>query len=117
MCFFIDEKHPNKKIAKKDITCYKILSKSWNSYYRNFKYELDTIYECPSSLFIEKSGPSDIITLGFHSYSNKKEAIGVCGDRFAIIVKCIIPKGTEYYYNSKYKEYVSNKIKVIERIK
>jgi hypothetical protein len=57
------------------------------------------------------------ICKGFHSYSNKRKIIW-CPDRsFYCVVKGIIPKGSEYYYNPDRHEYVSNQIVLQEIIK
>lgn len=132
MCFYIDSKYPDKQIAKRDITCYKVLWNSYRSAFRFKLYELDELYK----VRIEKPYfLSGIYTIdrGFHSYSNLKQAVqervhivkltncSSCYNKFALqefaIVKCIIPKDSEYYYNSERREYVSNQIIIKEKIK
>ena len=49
-----------------------------------------------------------IINGGFHSYKNDYTQI------FKMRTKCVIPKGTPYYENNEYKEYVSLKIKFVK---
>ena len=132
MCFYIDSKYPNKQIAKRDITCYKVL---WNDYKSAFHfklYKLNKLYK----VRIEKPyfwHDTYLIDQGFHSYSSLKQAIkervynvklvNYCSysNRFTlqkfVIVKCMIPKDSEYYYNSERREYVSNQIVIKERIK
>ena len=113
MCFSIHPDHPDKKIAKRDITCYKILqniSGELFSTVQYFRYKLHKLYKTK----IDKPKYWGI-NHGFHSYSNKKCLLENC-----IIstknVKCIIPKGSEYYYNPFYTEYVSNQIIIKEII-
>lgn len=117
MCFYIDSKHPNKRKAKKDITCYKILCKSWHSTVKGFLYVPGVIYLDNNALYVEYN----VVNIGYHSYSSKKAVLMTYNSIFfksnRIIVRCIIPEGTDYYYNSQYHEYVSNKIKIIDIIK
>lgn len=122
MCFYTHPKHPDVKIAGKDIVCYKEGLKKGStanlfcSYYRGHIYllgrtnvlseEWPTI--SPSLLF--KRG---IIMEGFHSYSNKKR---LSRARDMVRVRCIIPEGAKYFYNPDDKVYVSNQIIVQEFI-
>ena len=133
MCFYVDSKYPNKQIAKRDIICYKVL---WNDYKSAFHfklYKLNKLYK----VRIEKPyfcNDTYLIDRGFHSYSSLKKAVrervytvnladysSGYSKKFAlkefVIVKCMIPKDSKYYYNSKEKEYVSNQIVIKERIK
>jgi len=48
------------------------------------------------------------INKGFHSYTNK-EAGGWLLSLF-FVYKCIIPKGSEFYYDNANEEYVSNQL-------
>lgn len=111
MCFVIDVKHPEKKIAKKDIICYKRLDIKFRSPYRVKLYKLNKLYK---SELIKDS--LYCIYVGIHSYSCKKEAKHQKWSD-EIIVKGIIPKGSEYYYNPNRHEYVSNQIIIQEVIK
>ena len=124
MCFYIHEKHQYKKIAKRDITCYKAINLTnkdniFRSVFQNFKYIMGGIYKTYLSepKRIGYSIPDlDVefeINNGFHSYSNKK---AVEHDNYPPYVRCIIPKGSEYYYNPEKMEYVSNQIIIKEII-
>jgi len=111
MCFIISDEHPEVKIAKRDITCYKEVIKHRLSQYVKsdvmyFVYKLGKIYK--RKMIVD----NDNIDTGFHSYSNKC-AINRFRDDI-IFVKCIIPKGSEYYYNPSWCEYVSNRIIIKE---
>lgn len=111
MCFIIDPKYPEKKIAKRDITCYKNLNSDMTSPFQGMQYKLGVLYKQPIGAIIY----DDVIREGFHSYSNKRKAIRM-PDRDWSLYKCIIPKGSEYYYDSGYREYVSNQIIIKEKI-
>ena len=110
----ISDKHPEVKIAKRDITCYKEvikhrLSKYITSLFKDFVYKIGIEYK--QKMIVTGRW----IDVGFHSYSNK--AVLSKDNRFGyeiFFVKCIIPKGSEYYYNSYWCEYVSNQIIIKE---
>jgi len=119
MCFHIDPKYPEKKIAKRDIPCYKVLQVQ--------KFFEEERYASPYKLFFYKLGKQefteigkvmeyDYINEGFHSYSTKKKAGRIRFCMNSSIFKAIIPKGSEYYYSSKRKEYVSNSIVIKEKL-
>ncbi len=109
MCFYVSKKHPDKKIAKRDISCYKVVELSetpdlFISSYQGFPYILGKLYCIQGTLF-KMAG---LIHSGLHAYSNKRKLCFFFSDETT--VKCIIPKGSEYYYNPKDGEYVSNQI-------
>jgi len=110
MCFIIDAKHSEEKIAKKDIVCYKrlMISPTGNflSPYQLKPYKLNIL--CRSKLELSSY---NTICVGIHSYSCKKKATS-CLNRvyFEVLAKGIIPKGSRYYYNPIRHEYVSNRI-------
>lgn len=118
MCLLTNNTH--KYIAEKDIVCYKIVNLRDNkiiSYWYDFIYELNRKYttQVLQPIFTKKG--NICIKKGFHSYRN----LGIAKDYIyydmfsllpEIIVKCIVPKGSEYYINSK--EMVSNQIIIVE---
>jgi len=115
MCFIIDKKHPKEKVAKKNITCYKsvyiklCIIRAY--YFHNFIYKLNKVYQT-TGLKVQKNNFGEtFINEGFHSYSNNKGDIDICSINK---VKCIIPKGSKYYYNSEHRQYVSNRIILTE---
>ncbi len=117
MCFIIDSNHPKVKIAKKDIVCYKLFynhKKHFESPYRNFKFQKgECYYESKALKITYEAYYSHTIEIGIHSYTNLKKSINVSESWIfsnIIIVKCIIPEGAKYYYNSTWKEYVSDYI-------
>ena len=106
MCFIIDTKHPNVKIAKKNIPCYKILRTDGNetfSPFMNMLYHTDLSSGKDVKLTVENFSfdQLDYIHEGLHSFSNKK---WLNGHNLFI---AYIPKGTKYYYDSVNSEYIS----------
>lgn len=142
MCW-ISYNIPVKKIATEDITCYKLFAREsivWKK--RKFWFYSQKIIERFTSLCIAyiyipyKENPKINLTClqerdwmwdkiyhwnieeGYHSYatlSKVKRYINVCSNHYYIIVKCIIPKGSEYYINDK-EEIVSSNIIVTDKI-
>lgn len=119
MCLITN--NTRKYIAEKDIVCYKIVNIKGTeiiSYWFGFPYELGRKYitQALQPIFI-KNG--DIrIKEGFHSYRNldiAKDYIHCAMFNLLpeIIVKCIVPKNSEYYISSK--EMVSNQIIIVEK--
>ena len=112
MCFTISSNHPNKKIARRNITCYKYLKSDLSAPFNFYYYQLKQL----NKTTIGETVQLNYINDGFHSYSNKKEVQPYfnpfCRE---VVVRCTIPKGSEYYYNEYRREYVSNQI-IVEEI-
>lgn len=94
MCLHTKQKEV--KIAKKDITCYKVMNPNMTSWFHTeFKWKLGKLYEtemdfCP----VYKT-----VSQAFHSYKTLQDlmygyfqSLSPC-----MMVKCTIPKGSEYY--------------------
>lgn len=102
---------PQKCIAEKDISVYKLMTLVFDdwclSLMMGFVYHYDTLYSIPSLNIIKAKSPGSrtiyIIKEGFHSYIE-----GAVGVNKSYTVKCIIPKGSEYYIDKD--EIVSNQI-------
>jgi len=128
MCFTIDPDYPKIQIAIKDIICYKGVSSYENnyctSYFTGFKYEIGKSYKTKIKfpiinqfLFFKKYNKKTIME-GFHSYKE-------IPDDYHIIFKCIIPKGSKYYYSGIHltynlrsdSVYVSDQIIIKENIR
>ena len=141
MCFYIQDSRPNPLVAKKDIICYKYGTvgpdfkgeEVFYSRYQNYCYRFGEETKRVLVLRVKRDSVP-YITVGYHSYSNKKTArhhvtscrrhitrvnqyrqerlgMGPSEDPLTIkVVECIIPKGTRYCYNSEYHEYVSEQI-------
>ena len=121
MCFTITTPE---KIAKKDIVCYKTFRKTSpktkNDYiavYYNSFYKLGRIYTTKKFGVGTDGWGDNIIYEGRHSYSNLKYIKKKLLWFEEVLAKCIIPKGTKYYYNAGDKEYVSLAIKLVKEIK
>lgn len=112
MCFWIHDEHKEAIIATKDIRCWKtaykydILKDGFISFVQAFRYEFNKTYKTTLGI-CDRS-----ITKGFHSYSKKPHVM-----IYAKIIYCIIPKGSKYYYNPSFNEYVSNQIIPIKVVK
>ena len=109
-----------KYIAEKDIICYKtvkIQGTQLISYWCNFKYELNKKYKIQALQPISVGNGDIRICEGFHSYIKLDTAendllYGILYPVVEVVVKCIVPKGSEYYINSE--EMVSNQIIIVE---
>lgn len=100
MCLYTKMTEPI--IAKKPITCYKILRKNMHSIiYKSFEWEFGKLYETEMQ-FYESSLFGIIpekIAQAFHSYKSYKDVRGAClvlSHPF-IIVECTIPTGATFY--------------------
>lgn len=113
MCLIVKgDGTPN--IANRDIVCYKAVwqfSDRLCTYYRDVPIKLGKQYR---SKLVYDYGEVEI---GLHSLSSKEEARRLFNH--AIVVKCIIPKGSRYYVGTfgSSRSYASNKIKYLEIIK
>ena len=123
MCLYI-KKDQKSKICRKDITCYKICDYTYGrlfTFYRCDAIEIGETYI--SDIWLHKSSPFvpinlASITKGLHSFVSIKSLLNaVCFNEHIRIIKCIIPKGSEYYlgeFENKNDAYASNKLKYLE---
>ena len=124
MCFYIETTNKEMKVAEKNITCYKIVKRAserakkfkYRSIYQNHPYGLGIKVKAKlyGPLFHE-------ISRGLHSYSSLKKMRTIRPKLLyphdKIFLKCMIPKGANYYYNSTREEYVSNAIIPVKELK
>lgn len=110
MCFVVHRDFPSPLIAEEDIVCYKYLSiysqedggvKYYYSPVQQFEYQVGEEYP-EVRLFVE----GECIDEGYHSYTEEIHE----GD---VNAKFIIPKGSFYYHNPSWREYVSSRIKFV----
>lgn len=113
------------KIAQEDIVVWKVMGykskyfglwKRFYSYYREFIYKPNKVYNINEFTYNEcfVGVGCYYIEQGFHAYLTREMAqCYVAYD--AKIIKCIIPKGTEYLKNNT--EIVSKAIKIIKCVK
>ena len=124
MCFYKHPKHPQPKVAKQNIPCYKVLSKTDNEYtltslVRGYKYNLNVLYKrYPHQLGKDFVEGTRTIDKGFHSYTTAKQLkYNTHLNPSRVVIKCYIPKGAKYWLNPKKHEFVSNQIILKEIIK
>lgn len=119
MCFIPRNKNSIRlKIARKNITCYKIVNKSELSekivfsLIYNYEYRIGYVYE--TTCGIRKSDVTEqniVVESGFHSFKHKPDSHFIlCKDE--VIVKCTIPKGSIYAKSKNF--YVSSHIVINE---
>jgi hypothetical protein len=121
MCFIVHPGYNKVSIALKDIPCWKLFFRIGGGYYRSIVqarlYKLGNLERAKKnlkvirSLKIKEGG----IWAGIHSFMEKDTAKN-SGWSYGVIVECIIPKGTKYFYNPKIKEYVSLAIILIKEV-
>ena len=130
MCWTSKE-FPIMNIATEDIICYKVFNKNniiWERIKSLVIKVIPSLYEqypyIPYNLnpeiiikYVEESiyGKGWLIHEGYHSYETLDKAKEECYPRFECIIKCIIPKNTEYYINEN-KCIVSSNIIVTDKI-
>jgi len=135
MCLITTYKTP--KIAKRDIVCYKVCRDTKAddillTPYQFAEMMLGEINIDTKDVFItpsHKSGHFNITSGVFHSFKKLKDAKTELSDwekhyeTSCCIVRCIIPKGSEYFEGiftqclNDYESYGSKQIKLIEKIK
>ena len=103
MCLWT--KNAVKKIADKDIVCYKVICKVGNDYltiYQRTPIELGKTYTDNELIHMGKG--NDVYYIGqgvYHTFKKYKDAVVFLREHFLftnrVIVRCVIPKGTEYY--------------------
>ena len=123
MCFIINDDFKEPLIAEEDIVCYKtcheslLIQDAYISILRGFIYEKGKRYDLDKPLKIKLSDlfDSHIIENGFHSFCTYDYAKDETY-YFSLIMECIIPKGSTYYHNPDFVEYVSDSIIVRKEI-
>ena len=113
MCIFVSDNHY--RIAKEDITCYKVLrrknlydSTPVSPYHEEMEWDFDEVFKAPKpkwKLEYDKYHDGWFTNDGyFYTFRDQDDAwrfydkISWGGARcYYMIVKCTIPKGTHYY--------------------
>lgn len=123
MRFWKEFGHYRHEIAEKDIITYKAVEKinsnNFKSMHYGFRYALTIGYG--KVVDLDQLDKKRFLTKEvFHSYANadlagNEPVIWLC-PYFYSIVKCVIPKGSAFWYNSENGEYASECIKIIEEI-
>jgi len=116
MCLYIKEKS-RVQVAKKDIAVYKHLKLINGHYLTTY---MDTIVLIGNTYESKLERFHYTVNIGLHSFAYKRNCIsdGNC-ERAAVIVKCIIPKDSQYYVGEFLggKSYASNKLQYVEIVK
>lgn len=132
MCFTLGKQEKG-EIAKKDIECFKVVYSdasplyyshgpgSIRSYSRIGKvyYALKFNHTTSETSKVEKLeviGSDSSISNGIHSYKILPHQYQIpenLKDLGYKVIKCVIPKGAEYFYDENSEQYVSTKIKRI----
>lgn len=108
-------------IAKKDITCYKVVHLHENetlfrSEFRFFEYKIGRVYSLCTSVKQWVPNQYGNMYSGFHSFTTLRNALTYGGKHMALL-KCVIPKGARYYVgdfgNGSCTQYCSNRIRVV----
>jgi hypothetical protein len=98
MCLKTEQRKP--KIATEDIICYKIIHKDMTSlFHKEFKWEFGKVYHTEMTTTRISFLTHTMVEQGFHSYSTLKATRKgyYSSSEPCIVVKCTIPKGSEYY--------------------
>lgn len=107
MCLSISN-FSRKHVADEDIVVYKhlLLNKNDNTYLTTYmKYEVEIGSICTSQLIASRNGCDREVNVGLHSFADYFNCVGDAEDEMyglseefdMVIVKCVIPKGAEYY--------------------
>lgn len=114
MCLISKSKYP--KIAKKDITVYKVLKSDLTSLYYDFPYKLNKLYaendDMSYNTHLREYECFSFTKNWIHSYADINLAKDLIEDNL-ILVECVVPKGTAYHEG--YSEICSKKI-ILKRL-
>lgn len=115
--------HKTPRIATSDIICYKVVYKAGllNRLFRKFDY-ISPIYIFKwkiNELYYQKLGEPEFVEhgifaigTGFHASFSENDVYR--SSKNMVLVKCIIPKGTNYFSSNKY--IVAEQMMIVEEI-
>ncbi len=86
-------------------------NRGFSSPFQGFRYKLNALYTA-KHFMTEKDDEAEGVYFGFHSYRRRRHARTYCSTG-SVIMKCVIPKGAQYWTSYKKMEYCSNKIKAV----
>lgn len=103
------------KIAQEDITCYKLITPDMTSFFHTeFKWELGKLYETEMDYCPQPTCRINQVYQAFHSYETLQDLKHMYTMLLepCLMVKCTIPKGSEYCSGTQTKMngYASNKL-------
>ena len=131
MCLETPAFFAKRRVAKEDMTVWKFMirrhiktTELLFAYYRfGFRYRLGCVYTDQLAEPMKWNGffRKSSISKGFHSLSYFQDAVSAHkrdNKENAVVVRCTIPKGSEYYVGNweGYKGYASNSIRIDEII-
>jgi hypothetical protein len=127
MCLTTPRFFAKRRVAKQDITVWKFMlqneySKQLYAYYRlGFEYHVGKSYEADLDKPVKSDGffQNGYVNKGLHSLSSYRDALHASrkdNQSSIVIVRCTIPKGSEYYVGDweGYKGYASSALIVDE---
>lgn len=99
MCLYTSQ--TKSLIAKKDITCYKVVylheaSKEFRSEFQFFEYKIGRTYRLRTGVKQWTPNDAGYVYSGFHSFTTLKNVLEY-GGKCMVLLKCVIPKGARYY--------------------
>lgn len=121
MCFIVHPEYPDPLVTEQDIVCFKVGYEAeislfggyFTSEYRGYKYRLKRLQPLVELCLYNNTKTGTIeINKGYHSYHplHPFAQSGFDATSKFCLVRCIIPKGSQYYYNPNDQEYVSDQI-------
>lgn len=118
MCLVISAKE-KRKVAARNIKCYKVLKQDMRSFYQHFYYELGKTYK--TNLRREYNNNIHEVSCGFHTFKYIRGARWekkYNGGKQKIF-EAVIPKGSLYYEGTfcKFGSCASNQLKIIKEVK
>ncbi len=137
MCLIL-HRFSRRRIASKDITCYKVIRRRGGSFYGWYQLAHEHVFgelqettldypdyhkHMKGKGILQHMFGVFYINRGFHSFTSIKELKKYVDNMWAsnpIFVECVIPKGSEYYIgkwdDETYTNYASSKLIVVKQV-
>lgn len=122
MCFYVQPIYRNVQKSRCDVVCWKVLrylstSELFVSVVQGYPYVRGVLQpRIPIELY-KSNWPTYIwVEEGYHAYTTQQRAYAVSElfiDR--VVVRCVVPAGTRWYYNARRRELVAEQI-IVEEI-
>lgn len=129
MCFNIPKRYTKATIARRDITCYKIVKQvekgTYNSVHFAFRYNTGKLYKKRNFPINTSSYPALKNAIGrfkgypvgqgqgFHSYANRPKPYS--RGSIMCILECVIPKGSYYFTDSHF--FFSSALQIVRKVR
>lgn len=119
MCFFLEQDSKPLIAPEGGIECFKIVCPTYtlgeySSLFRCFLYQ--KLEQCPEIPLVIEERRNGLFTIeaGYHSYRSiemcRQEQGNCPWKAITVVVRCLIPAGSQYYQNLEHDEYVSSSI-------